>query len=298
MRPGRDLAFAVFAAACFGTTIVFSRTVAREGVAPGVALGIRFACAGLLLILVLAAQRRPLLPPPGERLWAFVLGFAFYGVEATFFYLALERGTAAAVALIFYAYPAVVALTETVLGTIRLRSRTLLALVLAISGSAIVAIGGGEVVITTAGVAFIAGAIVVFTGYAILSARVVPNTAPLTSAAWTAIGAATMVLLVGGLRGSLEAPDADVFVVILANGVATAVAFTMWFVVVDRLGATRTAICMALEAVVGVILAAVFLDESIRAIVALGGVGILTGAVLAAVGSSPRVEVAEAATPP
>ena len=93
-----------------------------------------------------------MLPPPGERLAAFALGLCVYAVESTFFYMGLERGTAAAVALIFYAYPAVIALVETVTGAIRLRARTLVALALSISGSAIVAIGGGKVAISTTGV--------------------------------------------------------------------------------------------------------------------------------------------------
>jgi drug/metabolite transporter (DMT)-like permease len=298
VRAGRDLALAVLAATFFGTTILFSRTVARDGVPPSVALGIRFACAGALLALALFALRRPLLPPPGERAWAFALGFLFYGVEATFFYMALERGTAAAVALIFYAYPAVVAVVETLLGTIRLSLRTLCALVLAISGSAIVAIGGGEVVITPAGIACVCGSIAVFTCYAVLSSRVLPETDSLTAAMWTAVGAASSVLLAGTIRGELEAPSASALAAILANGATTAIAFTLWFIVIDRLGATRTAICMALEAVVGVVLAAVFLDESVRAIVALGGAGILLGAVLAAVASPARVEATETGTPP
>jgi drug/metabolite transporter (DMT)-like permease len=138
----------------------------------------------------------------------------------------------------------------------------------------------------------------VFTAYAVLSARVIPTTDSLTAAAWTAIGAASSVLLVGALRANIEAPSAGALGAIVANGVTTAVAFTLWFVVVDRLGATRTAICMALEAVVGVLLAAIFLVESVRVIVALGGAGVLVGAVLAAVASPMRVEAAEAGTPP
>ena len=39
---------------------------------------------------------------------------------------------------------------------------------------------------------------------------------------------------------------------------------------------------MALEAVIGIVLAAIFLGESVRPIVALGGVAVLAGAVLAA----------------
>ena len=45
--------------------------------------------------------------------------------------------------------------------------------------------------------------------------------------------------------------------------------------------------CMALEAVIGIVLGAIFLDESVKPIVAIGGVAILAGAVLAAARHAP-----------
>jgi drug/metabolite transporter (DMT)-like permease len=79
---------------------------------------------------------------------------------------------------------------------------------------------------------------------------------------------------------------------------ATATAFTLFFVVLDRIGATRTAIVMALEAVTGIVLAAVFLGESVRPVVALGGVGVLAGAVIAALSTPSSAEALESASPP
>jgi drug/metabolite transporter (DMT)-like permease len=294
----RDLAVAALGATSFGCTILFSRIVARDQLAPSVALGIRFGCAGVLLLGVLIATRRPLLPPPGERLRAFMLGFAVYAVESTFFYMGLERGTAAAVALIFYAYPAVVALAETLMGAARLRTQTLVALALAVSGSAIVAIGGGRVAINATGVLCVCGSILMFSTYAIASDRVLHRTDSLTAATWTAIGASTGVLLFGAARGQLEAPSGHALAALLANGLATASAFALFFVVLDRLGPTRTGICMALEAVTGVLLAAIFLGESVRPIVALGGAAVLTGVVLAALSTSPKLELTEGSVPP
>ena len=119
------LALALLGAFCFGCTILFSRTVARDGAAAerrarhplrrrraAAARRARGACAG-------RCSRRRVSASPRSRSASCV-----YAVESTFFYLGLERGTAAAVALIFYAYPAVVALVEVALGAIRLRART------------------------------------------------------------------------------------------------------------------------------------------------------------------------------
>jgi drug/metabolite transporter (DMT)-like permease len=297
-RGGRDFALAALAAFCFGCTILFSRTVARDRLDASVALGIRFGTAGVLLLTVLLARRRPLLPPPGERFAAIAVGLVLYAGESTFFYMGLQRGTAAAVALIFYAYPAVVAVAEVLLGAGRLRRQTLVALVLAVSGSATVAIGGGRVAISGAGVLLVCGSIALFSSYSIVSHRVLRRTDSLTAAAWTAIGASAGVLSVGAVRAGLERPSGDALAAILANGLATAAAFTLFFMVLDRIGPTRTGICMALEAVTGVVLAAVFLDESVRPIVALGGVAVLAGAVLAALATPRPVEMTEGATPP
>jgi drug/metabolite transporter (DMT)-like permease len=286
----RDLGLATLGAFAFGCTVLFSRTVARDQLAPSVALGVRFGVAGVLLLGLLAALRRPMLPPPGDRLAALALGLFVYAIESTFFYMGLQRGTAAAVALIFYAYPAVIALVETVTGAIRLRARTVAALVLSISGSAIVAVGGGEVAITTTGVLLVCGSIVMFSAYALLSHRVVPRTDSLTAATWTAIGASIGVTLFGAARGQLEMPSGSAFAALIANGVATAAAFTLFFMVLDRIGPTRTGICMALEAVTGIVLAAIFLGESVRAVVAIGGVAVLAGAVLAALVAPAPIE--------
>ncbi|HET9728524.1 MAG TPA: DMT family transporter, partial [Acidimicrobiia bacterium] len=185
----RDLAFGAAAAFSFGCTILFSRYVARDGLAPSVALGIRFGVAGLLLLGTLAAMRRPLLRPRGERVRAIGLGLLVYAVESTFFYMGLERGTAAAVALIFYAYPAVIAVVELVTRATRWNRRTGVALVLSISGSATVAIGGGHVAISRTGVLCVMGSIIMFSAYALGSDRLLTRTDSLTAATWTAIGA-------------------------------------------------------------------------------------------------------------
>ena len=286
----RDLGLASLGAFAFGCTVLFSRTVARDQLAPSVALGIRFGVAGVLLLGLLAALHRPILPPPGDRLAALALGLFVYAIESTCFYMGLQRGTAAAVALIFYAYPAVIALVETITGAIRLRARTVFALALSISGSAVVAMGGGKVAITTTGVLLVCGSIVMFSAYALLSDRVLPRTDSLTAATWTAIGASAGVTIFGAARGQLEMPSGHAFAALVANGIATAAAFTLFFTVLDRIGPTRTGICMALEAVTGIVLAAIFLGESVRPIVAIGGVAVLGGAVLAALVSPAPIE--------
>jgi drug/metabolite transporter (DMT)-like permease len=291
----RDLALAMLAAFCFGVTIVLQRSVAKQGVTSATALSLRFTMAGLLLLGWLRALRRPLLPPRGERVRALFLGAGLYTFEATCFYLALERGTAAAVALLFYLYPAVVTVVEIVLGTMRLRPVTTASLLLALIGGTTVAVGGGRVAITAGGIGFVLGSVALFTTYVVAGHRLIPRTDALTAATWTALGAAGGVTLIGIGQRALHVPSGRALAAITATAAATAMAFTLFFVVLARLGPSRTAIVMALEAVFGVVLSAIFLGETLRPLVVVGGVAILAGAVLAAI--SQPAERGEAAPP-
>jgi drug/metabolite transporter (DMT)-like permease len=298
-RPGsaRDLALAMLAAFCFGVTIVLQRWVAKEGVTSATALSLRFTIAGVLLLGMLGVAGRPLLPPRGERFRAiFFLGAGLYTFEATCFYLALERGTAAAVALLFYLYPAVVTIVEVALGTLRVRLVTTVSLLLALIGGTTVAVGGGRVAITVSGIGFVLGSVALFSTYVVAGHRVIPRTDALTAATWTALGAAGGVTAIGIGQQALHVPSGRALVAIIATASATAIAFTLFFVVLARLGPSRTAIIMALEAVFGVVLSAVFLGEGLRPLVVVGGAAILAGAVLAAV-SQPAARQ-EAAPPP
>jgi drug/metabolite transporter (DMT)-like permease len=293
---GGDLALAMLAALCFGTTIVFQRAIAKDGTTSATALSIRFGISSVLLLASLRATGRALLPPAGERLRALFLGIGLYTFEATCFYLALERGTAAAVALLFYSYPAVVSLIDLALGALRPNRAIACSLSLSVAGSVVVAVGGGHVAITLGGVGFVLGSVALFSTYVVAGHRIIPRTDALTAAAWTAIGAALGVTILGVAQGALHAPTLRAFGAIAATGTATAIAFTLFFVVLARLGPSRTAIVMALEAVFGVVLSAIFLGEALRAVVAVGGAAILAGAVIAAL-AQPAPDQ-EAAPPP
>ena len=286
----------MLAAFCFGTTIVFQRAIAKDGTTSATALSIRFGISSVLLLGALRVSRRPFLPPPGERLRALFLGVGLYTFEATCFYLALERGTAAAVALLFYSYPAVVSVIDIALGALRPNRVIALSLLLSVAGSVVVAVGGGRIAISVGGVAFVFGSVALFSTYVVAGHRIIPRTDALTAAAWTAIGAALGVTVLGVAERSLHAPTLRAFGAIAATATATAIAFTLFFVVLARLGPSRTAIVMALEAVFGVVLSAIFLGEALRAAVAIGGLAILAGAVIAAI-AHPAPDQ-EAAPPP
>lgn len=283
--------FAVLAAFCYGLTILFSAFVADRGLPAPTALTVRFAVAGVLLGALLLALGRGLLPPAGERLRMAVVGLV-YAVESTFFFNALRHGTAGAVTLLFYAYPAFVVVTELLRGRLRPHRSVVVALALSVGGAAVVGAGGGEVTIGALGVVLALAAAVCFAVYVNVGAHLLRRTDSVTRAAWTSVGAAAGVGVLGAVTGGFRAPSGAELAALLANGAATAGAFALFFVALRRLGPSRTAVILTLEAVFGVALTALFLGEPVPALMVVGGVSVVAGAAVAAL-LVPRARPAE-----
>jgi drug/metabolite transporter (DMT)-like permease len=281
-RAGAERTGTLLAAAgafSYGITIVCNRQLALHGFGPQATLSIRFGVSAAVLFGLLAVLGRPLRPLPGERLRPLLLGAIGYALESSLFYSALQRGTAAAVALLFYVYPAIVTVLELVRREVTFSLRLLGALVLSIGGVSVIVLTGGDVAITAAGILFALGSAVSFAVYLLVSRRAVTRTDPMVNAAWVAFGASLSLTVQGVLTQSLQAPGEDWWLM-LANGVATAAAFSLLFAALSRLGASRTAVVMTLEALSGVVLAAVLLGETIGLVQLVGGAAILAATVL------------------
>lgn len=278
--------FAGAAALSYAVTIVLGHSLSRAGVPSATALGIRFGVASLAIGAVLVVRRAPLLPAPGERVRLALLGGIGYCLESTLFFLALGHATAAGAALVFYAYPAIVAALELGLGAPLPLRRMLLAVGLSAAGTLAVVASGSQVAISPAGVAFALGAAAVFAIYLIAGSRWVRTTDAWTRAAWVAGGAAVSSAGRGLLTGSLLLP-ADHRLELLAYGAFTATAFGLMFTALHRLGPARTAVVMTLEAFFAVVLDAAFLGEGLGPTQLAGGVGILVAAGVVAFARTP-----------
>lgn len=286
------VALAAGSALSYGVTIMVGRSLAKAGVPSGAALGARFTISGLLLFAILLVRRRGLLPAPGERLAVIGLGAIGYAVEATFFYLALGRGTAAAVALLFYAYPAIVTVLEAGLGLTRHPASVWGALVLSASGTALVVMAGSDVTITGAGVVLALCSATSFALYLLAGHRYVVRSDSFVTGAWVAGGAGLSLLVRGAVTGQLHGTSGN-WDELLLTGVATASAFVLMFSALRRLGAAPVAVVMTLEAVFAIVLAAVFLDERLAPLQLLGGAAVLAATGIIGLSGARATEVTE-----
>jgi drug/metabolite transporter (DMT)-like permease len=103
---------------------------------------------------------------------------------------------------------------------------------------------------------------------------------------------------VRALVGAGYADVSEHWPMLIANGFANAVAFGMMFGALGLLGASRATVVLTLEAVFTVILAIIFLDESLALIQIVGAVAVLSAAVTVAGANPEPLAETEAASAP
>lgn len=296
-EPSGDLTGAglvILAAACFGTLGPLSRfagdaavdslTIVTWRAGLGAAV-----MTGFLVLRMLLAGTRPvsLRSLPVRDRW-FMLAAAIANTLLNLAaFIAFERITIALTLLVFYLYPAGVALASMLWFGERLDRLRWTALGVSLVGMALVVAGAGELGAIDGlgiGLAFVAA---LMQGFFVLAARHgfarVPGP---QAAAMTMGGAFTLYLVIAapiGLLASLGQPlaSSEALIPVLLAGVIGAGIPTVSFIVgIRRLGPSRAAILATLEPVIGVGLAAWLLAEQPTVIQLIGGAFILGAAVL------------------
>lgn len=301
--PASGYLLVIAAASLFAWLGPLSRWAYDRGMEPLSFVAWRAAIGALILAVVvgLAASRgRPLV-----RLWrlgrrqqlslalatlmALALNIAIFG--------AFSRVTIAIALLAFYTYPAMVAIVAIAIGREEPSRGTLLALVLALGGMAVVLAGGLDpaagVVVDGLGVLLALGAAAAQTVFMTVSRdgyRSVPADQAMTLILLgSALGGAAAALAAGAGPGLAEPlRDPGLLPIVLAAGTLGAGIPSLIFLTGIRLiGGTRTGILMLLEPVVAVALAAILLGEALRPIQLVGAAAILVAALLLQRASGP-----------
>lgn len=284
-------ALVVAASLQFGIVVVLGTLLLRRGLVVEALLAIRFAVAALVLTVVSAALRRPLLPARGERLRLGMLGLGGYAIEAALFFAAIKHGTATAVTLLFFTYPVAVAVVSRLLGE-RSQGRLVAgSLAAAVAGAAIVVVSGGTVAIRPLGIVLALGSAVMFTIYLLGVDRTMRRTDPLAASAWVSVWAAAgLFISLIVLRGRIVPPDMGGWFMVAGMGVATAGAFTCLMAGLRMLGPVRTSIVAAAEPLSSAVMASIVLHDPFRTGTAVGGVLILAAATVASLTRRSIVE--------
>jgi drug/metabolite transporter (DMT)-like permease len=260
--------------ACFGFAwmVIGAKLAFDHGANVVTLLGVRFTIGGTLLWAL--AARRGVVRGPARRdvLLALALG-AFYCLETSFVFTALDRMDASFVELLIFTYPALVVFASIALRRESPSLRRFAALAIASFGVVLVLAGntsGG--LDPLASVLTLIGA-VLYAVYVVLAEPVSRRMNSLTLAAFVCTGAAFMFMAYGSVRGSLT----------LGMGFAgwswtttvavssTVIALAAYLAGVERLGASRASILATLEPAIACVLAFLVFGDRLTPLQLLGG---------------------------
>jgi drug/metabolite transporter (DMT)-like permease len=304
----RDLggaALILLAATCFGTLGPLSRYAGDAGVDSLSLVTWRAAIGAACMVLFLgvrhAAGQRPLVPLrslPSRDRWFVVAAAVANTILNLSVFVAFQRISIALALLVFYLYPAFVALASVAWFGERLDRTRWAALTLSLLGMVLVVAGAGQLGnldLLGIGLAFV-GAIGQ-TFYVMAAKHGFARVPGAQAAALTMGGAATLYLavaLVVGQLGAIGQPLAGVdalWPVALAGIIGAGIPTLSYILGIRRLGAPRAAILATFEPVVGVTLAALLLSEQPTLVQAIGGVLIIGAGIILQL--RPRAELAE-----
>lgn len=307
-EPSGDLVGAgliLLAATCFGFLGPLAHYAAEAGVTSLALVTWRAALGAACMAAFIAARRAawgvrsvPLGSLPARDRWFMGAAAVANTVLNLAVFVAFLRIGITLSLLVFYLYPAFVALVSVAWFGERLDRARWAALGLSLVGMVLVVAGAGtlgELDLLGIALAFVGGLAQTF--YVLAARHGFARVPGSQAAALTMGGAATLYLVIAlaiGAVGELGAPLASagaLWPVLVAGIVGAGIPTVSYITGIRRLGAPRAAILANFEPVVGVVLAALLLGEQ-TTIVQLGGgaLVILAGIIIQ---RRPRAEVAE-----
>ena len=274
----------------WGGTFIAGRLLAAEAMAPAGAAFLRFAIASLAMLVAVRLLEGPLrLPPP--RLWLplFLLGLTGVFAYNVFFFNGLQYISAGRASLIVAGTPLVITIFAAIFLGERLTLIKASGVLLSLTGAVIVIGNGNPAALFHGefgrGEQALLGCVLSWSAYSLIGRQVLRTLAPLTAVCYSAL-IGTLLLAIPamgtGILARLDAisPLSWLSLTYLGLG-GTALAFSLYYIAIKKIGAARAGIFINLVPVFALILAWLLLHETIKAAVLAGGVLVLAGVSLA-----------------
>lgn len=279
-------ALVALSACCFGLMPIFARIAYASGADTMTLLLGRFLIGGILLSVIAWVKRSPL-PPRQSWPILFLLGLVGYTGTSLCYFMALNYASASLVALLLYAYPALVTLLGVLITHERVSRGNLLALLCA-TGGCVLVIGFSKEG-SPLGIALALGAALLYSLYIIISSQVVGTRTAMASSAFIILSSSLAYSLIALVRGVCLPTSISGLAATLAIAFfSTVVAFWAFFSGVGRIGATKASLVSTLEPLVTVLSAVAFLGESLSLSTLAGGVLILLALLISALPPSRK----------
>lgn len=253
--------FALASAAGFGTLPVLFTLATHAGFERNSLLAQRFFLAGGLLLAWLAARGAPRLGWRA-RLACLLLGCVGYAAQAWTYFVAVSLGGAGLSSVLLYLYPSFVTLLAWPLEGERPDRARAAALGLALAGG-VLTCALGPLRPSLGGVAVAVAAALLYALYLTVSSVVLRDVRALPAGAWVCLGAGLAFALMAWAGGRATWADTPrrLGAVAALTLLCTIVPIVSMFAAIARIGVARAAVVSAVEPVVTLSLAALWLGE-------------------------------------
>jgi drug/metabolite transporter (DMT)-like permease len=288
----KGVVYAIGAGVALGTLGPVSNLAYSAGMSSATFAALRATIGALVIVAFIRAARHQTLPlrklGSRDRMMLGLTAAAQATLSLSIF-AAYGAMTVATVLAVYFCYPLIVAAASIALGRERLTVPRAIGLVVALAGLIAVLLGGatGGVEISVTGIVFAGIAAICQSSYLVIS-RSAFSRLPSDQASGVILGGAALLIWLVALpslfsAGALSWVTSPIawLAVGIAGLVGAAVAKVFMLRAVRRVGGTRASVLMLSEPLAGVALAALLLGQGLTLGQALGGVGVLVGAVLA-----------------
>lgn len=270
-------AFIALSAVSFGAMAIFGKVAQAQGVGLETLLLLRFGIAGIVMATWMLLTRQAW--PRGRALFGLILmGGVGYVGQAWCYFSSLTYASAGLTALLLYLFPAIVTVLDALLKRQGLSPLRTGAVVAALAGTALAV--GGDVHGQPLGVVFALAAALIYAVYILVGERVTANVAAIPAATVIMLSGAATSSVIAGISGfSPPLTLAGWGAVIAIALICTVLAISAFFAGLARLGAPDASTLSTLEPVATIVLAALFLGETVVPLQILGGAIILTSVI-------------------
>jgi drug/metabolite transporter (DMT)-like permease len=270
-------------AASFGTLAIFGRYAYADGMDTFTVLFIRFTSSAIFMTIVLLLRKEHF---PSRRILLQLIGMGALGyVGQSFMYLtAIKYASAGLVALLLYLYPMFVFILSVFVLHEKAASIQIIALILALVGSAMtVDPNGGQLI----GALMAITAALIYSVYIIVGTSVMKHVSAIQSSAIIFASAGVVYGMLTFFNGAHFPRSNSGWLAMLGMILfSTIIPVTTFLAGLERIGPTNAAMLSTLEPVVTVLLAAWLFGERLLPVTMLGG-----GLILAAVIVLTRAEL-------
>jgi drug/metabolite transporter (DMT)-like permease len=287
----RGVVYALAAGIALGTLGPVSNLAYAAGMGTATFAALRATLGAAILLVFMRAAARPTIPfrslSDRDR-GLLALTAVAQAILSLAIFAAYGEMPVAAVLAVYFCYPLLVAGASIGLGRERLTPARAVGLVIAVAGLITVLLGSdeGNVAISIAGIGLAGIAATCQASYLVISRNGYSRMPSDQASAAILGGAAVLIwlaaLTLDGVSGTarwITSPSAWVAVAV-AGVIGAAVAKVFVLRAVRRVGGTRASVLMLSEPLAGVALAAVLLGQGLSPWQAVGGLGVLVGAIL------------------